>query len=145
MRIHNYFRCCVVTLILIAEAAAAEHRGLVKFGGLPLPGASVTATQGEKTLGAITDAQGAYSFADLAEGVWKMRVEMLCFEPVEQDVTVKTGEPGPQWELKLLPFETIKASAPPPPPPPPVSTTLVTQTATPPPAQKKNSRERAPA
>ena len=145
MRTRNYFRCCVIVLMSLAQAVAAEHRGVVKFGGLPLPGASVTATQGEKTLGAITDIQGGYSFADLPDGVWKMHVEMLCFEPMEQDVTVKAGEAGPQWELKLLPFETIKASAPPPPAPPPVSTTLATQTATPPPAQKKNSRSRTPA
>ena len=38
--------------------AAAEHRGQVKFGGLPLPGATVTAAQGEKSFTAVTDLQG---------------------------------------------------------------------------------------
>jgi hypothetical protein len=33
----------------------SEHHGTVKFGGLPLPGAAVTAKQGDKSFSAITD------------------------------------------------------------------------------------------
>ena len=49
---------------------ASEHHGIVKFGGLAVPGATVTATQGDKKLAAVTDPQGIYSFADLPDGVW---------------------------------------------------------------------------
>src|SRR5215475_12920633 len=98
---------------------AAEHQGYVKFGGLPVPGATVTATQGDKKLVAISDLQGAYSFPDLADGVWTMQVEMLCFSPIKQEVAASLS---PEWNLKLLTLDEIKAIA-----RPPVSTPAPTQ------------------
>ncbi len=115
--------------IFIAMAfplAAAEHHGTVKFGGLPVPGATVTAAAGEKSLTAVTDSQGVYSFADLADGVWSMQVAMPCFATLKRDVTVAANHPAEEWDLKLLPFDEIKAAAtvvatPAAPPPPPTS------------------------
>src|SRR5262249_39542617 len=85
--------------------------------GLPVPGAAVTATKDDKKVSVITDDQGVYTFADLADGVWKMKVEMLCFETLENEVAVAANAPAPEWTLKLEPFDKIKASAPAPPPP----------------------------
>src|SRR3981081_2631121 len=132
MRIPNIFRYCVAFWLAVGMLTAAEHQGEVRYGGLPLPGASVTASQGEKKLSVITDLQGAYSFADLPDGAWTVRVEMLCFEPIEQEVAGKADTPDAPWELKLLPLDQIKASAPPPPAnaAPAVSTTLASQPAT---------------
>src|SRR5215472_6495332 len=67
------------SIVLIASClvlSAAEHHGLVQFGGVPIPGVTVTATQGEKKLTTISDDRGSYSFADLADGNWTIRVEM---------------------------------------------------------------------
>src|SRR5690349_4985333 len=89
--------------------SAAEHHGQVKFGGLPLPGATVTATQGEKKLTAVTDLQGLYSFADLADGTWTMQVEMLCFAPARREVEIAPAAPSAEWEMKLLPLEEMRA------------------------------------
>ena len=94
----------VALLLTCLTLTAAEHHGVVKFGGLPLPGASVTATEGERRFSAITDAQGFYSFPDLPDGIWKIRVEMLCFAPVEREVAIAPGAPSPEWELKMLPL-----------------------------------------
>jgi trimeric autotransporter adhesin len=127
-RLFNYLKSGIVLLVLSHGLMAAEHRGEVKFGGMPLPGATITVTNGDKRLTAVTDQMGAYSFANLADGIWKIRVEMLCFEPIEKEVAVGPSAPAPAWELKLLPFEAIKASAPPPPPP---STPAATTSATP--------------
>ena len=74
----------------------SEHHGVVKFGGLPLPGASVTAKpmnakEGDKSFSAITDLDGNYSFADLPDGTWTIQVEMPLFSPMEQEVTVGRG------------------------------------------------------
>jgi hypothetical protein len=106
-------RAILIALMAMGTLFASEHRGQVKFGGLPVPGATVTATQGDKRLTAVTDLDGAYSFADLPDGQWTIRVEMQCFSPIERDVAVTPAAPSPVWELKLLPFEQIKASAPP--------------------------------
>ncbi len=105
----------------------AEQHGLVKFGGLPIPGATVTASRGEKKLAALTDQQGAYSFADLQDGIWTIQVEMLCFSPIKQDVNVATGAPALEFELKLLPLDEIRAAA----GPAAAPTPLTTQTAAP--------------
>jgi len=101
----------LAALSMAGVADASEYHGQVTFGGLPLPGATVTATQGAKKVVAITDQQGAYSFADLPDGAWTIAVEMSCFAPVKQDVTVSATAPAGQWELKLLPMETILAQA----------------------------------
>src|ERR1022692_1567833 len=104
--------------------SASEHHGIVKFAGLPVPGATITATMGDKKLVAITDLQGLYAFADLADGVWNVQVEMLCFATLNKEVAIAPNAPSPEWELKLLPFDEIKAAAPAPPrdTPPPAST-----------------------
>jgi len=104
-------------LATVLALGAAEHRGQVKFNGLPVPGATITAVQGDQKFVAISDPQGEYGFANLADGVWNMQVVMLCFAPIQQEVAVAPGAPNPIWELKLLPFDEIKASAPPPSPP----------------------------
>jgi len=102
-------------LILAALGAAvlpllgSEHHGIVRFGGLPLPGAVITAKQGEKILTAVADADGRYSFAGLPDGAWTMQVEMPLFAPVQQEVTVAAGAAPAEWDLKLLPPEQINA------------------------------------
>ncbi len=95
---------------------------MVKFAGLPVPGATITATLGDKKMVAVSDPQGQYSFADLADGVWNLQVEMQCFSTLKMEVAVAPNSPSPEWELKLLPFDEIKASAPAPAPAPAVQT-----------------------
>jgi hypothetical protein len=95
----------------VSGLAAAEHHGQVNFNGLPVPGATVTATGSDKKFVAVTDQQGAYSFPDLADGVWTIQVEMLCFATIQQEVAVAPDAPSPVWELKVLPLEEIHATA----------------------------------
>ena len=111
----NRLKICVLMLLAAFGAAASEHRGLVKFGGLPVPGATITATRGDKKLTAVTDQQGLYSFPNLEDGVWTIEVQMLCFEPIKQEVGIAPNAPSPQWELKLQSLDAIKAAVPPPP------------------------------
>ena len=93
-----------MALLAVLSMAASEQRGRVTFGGLPVPGATITATRGGQKFGAISDAQGWYSFADLADGRWTVRVEMLCFATIQQDVVVAPGAPASEWKLTLPPF-----------------------------------------
>lgn len=106
---HRQF--CLCLFLAGAVLTAAEYRGQVTFGGLPLPGASITAVQDQKKLTTITDPQGWYTFSDLADGVWTLRVEMQCFSPIQKDVTVASGEAGPEIDLRLLPVQEIQAVA----------------------------------
>jgi len=107
----------------------------VKYGGLPLPGATVTAKpvnakEGDKTFGAISDLEGRYSFPDLPDGMWSIQVEMPLFATAQQEVTVGAGAAAPDWELKLLPAQEISAIVTPAPPRLQVADTPVTGTPT---------------
>ena len=78
--------CVAVWLAVSALAAASPFRGVVTFGGLPLPGATVTATQGTKMETAVSDGNGGFEFDDLADGRWTIDIQMQCFAPVHAEV-----------------------------------------------------------
>ncbi len=104
----------VVLLAMPVIAAAAEYHSQVTFGGLPVPGATVTATQNGKQISTTTDPNGNFSFPDLADGKCSIDVEMTGFSPLQQDVTVGADAAPVKWELKLLPLGQIKAQVNPP-------------------------------
>ena len=60
--------CAFAALCASIAAWASEYHGQVFFGGVPVPGATVTVTQGDKRFSTVTDRQGLYQFADLADG-----------------------------------------------------------------------------
>jgi trimeric autotransporter adhesin len=103
-------RFCAVACMAVIGLAASEHHGLVKFGSVPVPGATVTAAKGDKKVVAVTDETGAYSFLDLEDGVWNIQVEMLCFTTATKEIGVAPDAPGAQWELKLQTMDEIKPS-----------------------------------
>jgi hypothetical protein len=105
------FVLALVWLAFSAFAAASQYRGVVTFGGLPLPGASITATQGTKSLTAVSDQAGAFAFDDLADGKWSLEIAMQCFSPIHAEVTITPNMPAASWELKLLPARQIFAGA----------------------------------
>jgi hypothetical protein len=88
---------------------AGEYHGKVTFNGLPVPGATVTVTHNGKTFSTTTDSQGLYSFANLSEGLWSVKIEMLGFATVKQEVPVKPGAPAGSFALALLPLDQIQA------------------------------------
>src|SRR5262249_53119110 len=95
--------------IALRPADASELRGQVTFSNLPVPGATVTATQRDASRTTVTDDQGAYRFADLAEGSWTVEVAMLGFSTLRQDLVVSAGTPPVVFALALLPFDQIAA------------------------------------
>src|SRR5208337_2569342 len=99
----------LAALTFSGMAAASEYHGQVTFGGLPVPGVAVTATQGSKQFVTSSDQQGLFSFPDLTDGKCTIEVEMTGFAPLKQDVVVGPNAPAAKWELKLLPLDQIKA------------------------------------
>jgi hypothetical protein len=103
----------IVALLAIMPAVfpllGSEHHGTVKFGGLPLPGAAVTAKQGDKSINAITNLDGVYSFENLPDGAWTIQVEMPLFARTQQELTVGAGAAAADFDLKLLPPDQIAA------------------------------------
>ena len=99
----------LVLLIGHAPFAADEQRGQVTFNGLPVPGATVIATQGDKKIIVASDAEGRYRFTGLAEGAYSVRIEMLGFAPFARELV--TAEDVGAVELALLPLDEIKKIA----------------------------------
>src|SRR5262245_59089335 len=107
----------IVALFGGLSLAAADHSGQVKATGVPVPGATVTATQGDKKVVTSTDPQGAYRLPDLPDGVWTVRVEMPGFTPVTREITVAADSPAVTWDWPLLSYAAITRDLPPLPPP----------------------------
>ncbi|WP_109488101.1 TonB-dependent receptor [Occallatibacter savannae] len=125
MRARKIIRLLIIALSCAGAsipALASAYSGQVNFGGLPVPGATVTATQADKSISVTTDEGGTFRFADLPDGAWKIEVKMLCFETIHADVTIAPQMGPAKWELKLLPIADLKslAAAPPPLPATPI-------------------------
>ena len=81
---------------------ASEYHGTVKAGKLPVPGATVTAIQGDKKVATTTDERGVFSFPDLLDGTWTLQVEMLGFAKLTREVGVAHDAPPPELQLTPL-------------------------------------------
>ena len=119
----NCRRCAIAHVLVLAlvgagfpasTAAAGEYYGQVIFGGVAVPGATVTATQGEMRLITSTDAQGVFRIIDIADGMWTIQIEMRGFANLTRDVTIGPDVQPVMWELTLLPYEEITRGLPPP-------------------------------
>jgi hypothetical protein len=113
VRLWTTIRISILSVLLLLCAStlalASQYRGQVTFGGYPVPGATVTATQGSKKVSVVSDAGGVYSFDDLAEGPWKIEIEMQLFAKLGAQVTVTQNTPPGKFELTLLPTDQLMA------------------------------------
>jgi hypothetical protein len=101
---------CVFSLLTAAnQARASETHGVVTFAGLPVPGATVTITQGGKKYVTVTDTQGLYSFPTLPDGPAAIAIDMTGFDTLKQDLTIAPGGTTSRFELKLLSLDRIRA------------------------------------
>lgn len=126
------FCASVLTAALAAVGLyASQHQGTVVSGNQPVPGATVTAAQGDKKVTTTTDDHGAYAFPNLADGVWSVQVDMLGFEAAKKDIGVAQDAPGTTWDLKMLSDEdavkALAARTPPPAVPAPAPTPVATE------------------
>jgi hypothetical protein len=106
-RIGNLLGCLIAAWIAVSALMASEYHGTVKAVGLAFPGATVTATQGDKKIVTSTDQQGAFYFAELADGTWTIEVEVVGFEKIARQVGVASDAPSANFELKFLTEEAL--------------------------------------
>lgn len=93
--------------VVLAALLAAGPRGVVRFNGLPVPGASVTARAGGRTSVVVTDQNGSYVFPDLAPGEYEFRVEMPCFVESTAVMPVTGATTTREWNLAMLPLSAL--------------------------------------
>jgi hypothetical protein len=80
--------------------------GVVKFGGQPLPGATVIAIQGDHRVMTTTDESGAYQLDGLAPGTYTVEVQMFGFQTAHKQIQIAAGsQPATEW---LLDLQTVR-------------------------------------
>jgi hypothetical protein len=64
-------------------------------------------TQGTTELTTVTDSQGLYEFPKIAEGSWKISVELRGFAPVSGSVTIRATNEQGEWTLQMLDLKDL--------------------------------------
>lgn len=99
-------------LMLAAQTLwAAEYHGRVRYEGVPVPGATVTLTQGSNELSTVTDSQGLYEFPKIDEGSWKVSIELHGFAPLNGTVTIGATNDQGEWTLQMLDLKQLLSMA----------------------------------
>lgn len=101
--------CIVLCLTAAIPALASSLKGQVTFNGLPVPGATVVITHDKSSYATITDAQGNYTFPEVADGNWTVHIEMTGFATVSQTVLAGPATARAPIALKLLPPGAVQA------------------------------------
>jgi Carboxypeptidase regulatory-like domain len=102
--------CAIVLLTAASTASASQYRGQVTFGGLPLPGATVTASRDGRKFTTVTNQQGFYFFPDLPDGTWAIEIQMTGFSTINRNVVIGPNTPAAKWETSMLPLAQMKAA-----------------------------------
>src|SRR5258708_1601471 len=90
-------------MLLLPPAFAAQQSGMVRSSDQAIPGATVTATQGDKKIVTTSDESGQYVFKDLPAGAWTLQVDMFGFTAARREVTVDDKPTVLDWTLELKP------------------------------------------
>ena len=109
--IRRVLRSLVAVGLMVVNLLASEQHGEVTFGGLPVPGATVTATQGDKKITAVTDPTGRIFFSgSRGRSLDHSSGDVRLFD-AQRRITVGPGTKPSKWELKMLPLDQIHAEA----------------------------------
>ncbi len=82
--------------------------GFVRSGDQPIPGATVSITQGDKTVATVTDGDGHYAFPPVAPGTWAVTVEIFGFETLKKDVDYAAASGQVNFDLELKPSRILQ-------------------------------------
>src|SRR2546430_3505778 len=95
---------CLLFVLLLSPLSAAQYGGTVRSSELTIPGATISATQGEQKIVTTTDDGGQYVLANLPAGAWTLQVEMFGFKVAQREITVDDKPGKIEWTLELKPL-----------------------------------------
>ena len=104
----------ILVLLAVSLPVLFAQSGTVKAGSQPIPGATVRATQGERSLVTLTDDNGAFRFNGMTPGAWVVEADMFGFDHLRRDVQVASTPTNLDLTLQL----SARAVVPPPTPGP---------------------------
>ncbi len=103
-----YCRILPLGLFVVLCGSAFAQSGFVKSGGQPIPGATITALQGEQKFATVTDSDGHYGFSLLGPGAWTVTVDMFGFDTQKKDVDFAASTGPVNFELTLKPSPLLQ-------------------------------------
>src|SRR5271154_449179 len=110
VRPNLYLISCVISVGFVA--AGTRQGGSIRAADQFLPGATITAVQGETRVTTFTDEAGRYTL-DLAPGVWDIQVQAFGFTAVHQQFTIGTEPVYKDWTLEMPRIAGAPAPGPP--------------------------------
>ena len=122
IRAMSWLLVCLLMMGQHATLLASDYFGQVTFNGLPVPGATVTATPSTRPAGSLgastkasatTDAEGIYRLADLADGLWTLTIEVFGFDTITREIEVPTTDDPPPDVLSVRSFDELTRALPP--------------------------------
>jgi len=110
----------ILVLLTAQPAFASDYFGQVTFNGLPVPGATVTATQADpstaigasKKVSATSDGEGIYHLAALADGLWTLTIELFGFGTITRQIEVPTKADPPPDALSVRSYDELTRALP---------------------------------
>src|ERR1017187_6739917 len=76
----------LLALLLVLPSGVNAQRGVVQSEGIPIPGATVRATDGDRVVVALTDQSGTFTLNGITPGTWVIEVAMFGFEAASHEV-----------------------------------------------------------
>jgi hypothetical protein len=108
------FAAAALALTPLATSAqsmgVSDVTGRILYAGAAVPGATVTATRGDKTFATTSDADGAFRLATLDDGIWTLHVEMRGFVTLSRDITVPPAKSPVVVTLTMQSLEDVLRS-----------------------------------
>ena len=98
----RFFRSTLLASLLFAalQLPGARYSGSVRAADQPVPGATITAHQGETKVTAFTDENGRFQM-NLPPGDWNVQVEMFEFTSASEKVTAGSKPIIKDWTLEM--------------------------------------------
>jgi hypothetical protein len=102
----------ILVLLAVSLPVVFAQSGTVKAGSQPIPGASVRATQGERSLVTLTDDNGAFRFDGMTPGAWVIEADMFGFDHLRREVQVASTPTNLDLTLQLSARAVVPSQAP---------------------------------
>ncbi|MBV9405573.1 MAG: carboxypeptidase regulatory-like domain-containing protein, partial [Acidobacteriaceae bacterium] len=102
------FQLGLIVFLFLACRGVFAQSGFVRSNGQPIPGATITLTQGDKSLSTVTDQDGHYALAPVGPGVWSVTVEMFGFDTLKKDVDYEAANGPVNFDLQLKPSPILE-------------------------------------
>ncbi len=102
----------ILVVLAVSLPFVFAQSGTVKAGSQPIPGATVRATQGERSLVTLTDDSGAFRFDGMTPGAWVVEADMFGFDHLRREVQVASTPTNFDLTLQLSARAVVPAAPP---------------------------------